>query len=175
MTSWVWARFRIGSHTMPGQQHSQPTPPLLGQGVYLLQCNLPHALLAGWPGPFTCHCSNMGVERTLSKSQHRNLTPEKRFCCCSYQESNPQLFHHESIAPPTELSPNKSKTAVVILESTNKSTLFSLTNLPIIAVITPSTNKTCCSLCPRARNSKNCSQVLGTCTSWNLRAPLNFY
>ena len=135
------------------EQHGQPTSTLMGQMRVHFICNQPSALWAEWPGPFTCHCSNMGVERTLSKSQHRNLTPEKRFCCCSYQESNPQLFHHESIAPPTKLSPNKSKTAVVILESTNKSTLFSLTNLPIIAFITPSTNKTCCSLCPRARNS----------------------
>ena len=32
LTSCVWARFRIGSHTMPGQRHSQPTPTSLGQG-----------------------------------------------------------------------------------------------------------------------------------------------
>ena len=28
----VWAHFRIGSHTMPGQRHSQPTPTSLGPG-----------------------------------------------------------------------------------------------------------------------------------------------
>ena len=32
LMSCVWARFLIGSHTMPGQQHSQPTPTSLGQG-----------------------------------------------------------------------------------------------------------------------------------------------
>ena len=26
------SRFRIGSHTMPGQRHSEPTPASLGQG-----------------------------------------------------------------------------------------------------------------------------------------------
>ena len=31
LTSCVWARFRIGSHTMPEQRHSQPTPTSLGQ------------------------------------------------------------------------------------------------------------------------------------------------
>ena len=32
MTSCMRARFLIGSHTMPGQQHSQPIPTSLGQG-----------------------------------------------------------------------------------------------------------------------------------------------
>ena len=32
LTSCVQARFRIGSHTMPGQRHSQPTPTSLGEG-----------------------------------------------------------------------------------------------------------------------------------------------
>ena len=31
-----------------------------------------------WLGSFTCHCSNMGVERTPNKSQHRTLTLEKK-------------------------------------------------------------------------------------------------
>ena len=29
-------------------------------GVCMLRCNLPPALLAEWPGSFTCHCSNGG-------------------------------------------------------------------------------------------------------------------
>ena len=29
-------------------------------------------------GLFTCHCGNMGVDRTPINSQHRNLTPEKK-------------------------------------------------------------------------------------------------
>ena len=32
LTSCMRARFPIGSHTTPGQRHSQPTPNLLGQG-----------------------------------------------------------------------------------------------------------------------------------------------
>ena len=32
LTSSVWACFLIGSHTMPWQRRSQPTPTLLGQG-----------------------------------------------------------------------------------------------------------------------------------------------
>ena len=43
----------------------------------VFRSNLPPALLAGWPGCFTCHCSNTGVERTPNKSQHTELTPEK--------------------------------------------------------------------------------------------------
>ena len=31
-----------------------------------------------WPGSFTCHCSKTGLEWTPNKSQHTNLTPEKK-------------------------------------------------------------------------------------------------
>ena len=44
----------------------------------MFRCNLPHALLAQWPGSFTCHCSNTGVERTSNKSQHTRLGLEKK-------------------------------------------------------------------------------------------------
>ena len=47
-------------------------------GVCLCRCKLPSALLAEWPGSFTCHCSNTGVERTPGKSQHTKLTLEKK-------------------------------------------------------------------------------------------------
>ena len=77
MTSCVWARFVIGSHTMPGQRQSQPTPNFLGQGVCMFRCGLPPALLTEWPGSLTCHCGNTGVERTPNKSQHTKLTLEK--------------------------------------------------------------------------------------------------
>ena len=33
------------------------------EGPCVFSCNLPHALLAGWLGPFTCNCGNTGVER----------------------------------------------------------------------------------------------------------------
>ena len=35
------------------------------QGVCVFSCNLPPALLAEWPGSFTCYCGNTGVERIL--------------------------------------------------------------------------------------------------------------
>ena len=46
--------------------------------VCVFRCNLPPALLAEWPGSFTCPCSNPGVERTPNKSQHTKMTLEKR-------------------------------------------------------------------------------------------------
>ena len=44
----------------------------------MFRCNLPPARLTEWSGSFTCHCGNMGVERTLNKSQHTKLTLEKK-------------------------------------------------------------------------------------------------
>ena len=46
--------------------------------VCVFRCNLQYALLAEWPGSFTCHCSDMGVEQTPNKSQHTKLTLEKK-------------------------------------------------------------------------------------------------
>ena len=48
------------------------------RGVCMFSCNLPPALLAEWLGPFTCHCSNTGVEGTLNKSQHTKFTLKKK-------------------------------------------------------------------------------------------------
>ena len=72
LMSCVWAHFLIGSHIMPGQQHSQPTPTSLAKGCMCV---------VEWPGSnsFMCHCDNMGVEQTLNKSQHTKLTLEKKF------------------------------------------------------------------------------------------------
>ena len=78
LTSCEWARFLIGSHTMPGQRHSQPTPTSLDQSVCMFRCNLPSSLLAEWPDSFMCHCGNTGVEQTPNKSQHTKLTLEKK-------------------------------------------------------------------------------------------------
>ena len=41
----------------------------------MFRCNLPPALLAGWPGSFTCYCGNTGAP---NKSQHTELTLEKK-------------------------------------------------------------------------------------------------
>ena len=75
LTSCVWTLFLIDSHTLPGQRHSQPTRWV--NGVCVFRCNLQPALLAEWPGYFTCHCGNTGVERT-PKSQHTKLTLKKK-------------------------------------------------------------------------------------------------
>ena len=48
------------------------------KGVCVFRCNLRPALLAEWPGSFTCHCGNTGMERTPNKSQHTKLTLEKK-------------------------------------------------------------------------------------------------
>ena len=44
----------------------------------MFRCNLLPALLAKWPGSFTCHCSNTVVERTPNESQYTKLTLEKK-------------------------------------------------------------------------------------------------
>ena len=45
--------------------------------VCVFSWNFPPALLAEWPGSFTFHCGNTGVERTPNKSHHTKLTLEK--------------------------------------------------------------------------------------------------
>ena len=50
LTSCVWAHVQIGSHTMPGQQHSQPTLISLGQGcmrVYIKRYKLQSCTIPG--------------------------------------------------------------------------------------------------------------------------------
>ena len=62
-------------------QHSGIVSPLRLRwvtGLCVFSCNLPSALLAEWPGSFTCQCGNPGVERTQNKSQHKKLTLEKK-------------------------------------------------------------------------------------------------
>ena len=79
LTICLWARFPgrfpryacMGSIVSPFRLHWV-------KGVCVFRLNLPPALLADWPGSFTCHCGNTGVERTPNKSQHRKLTPEKK-------------------------------------------------------------------------------------------------
>ena len=77
LTSCVRARFWTGSHTMPGQRHSQLTPTSLGQGcTCVFRCNLPPALLAEWPGSFTCHCGNKFSRRSCRDSNSQPLDHE---------------------------------------------------------------------------------------------------
>ena len=76
------------------------------KGVCVFSCSLPHALFAKWPGSFTCHCGNTGVQRT----QHIKLTLEKKLLSpllpgfelatfrsrvrCSYQQAILAPHHH---------------------------------------------------------------------------------
>ena len=90
---------------MPGQWLGQPTPTSLGQGgVWVFRCNLPSALLAEWPGSFTYHCGNMGVERILNKSQHKSWLWRRKFSCRSCRDSKSQPFDHKSGALTNKLS-----------------------------------------------------------------------
>ena len=68
------------------------------------RCNLPPALLAEWPGSFTCHCGNTGAEQTPNKSQHRKLTLEKKIFPPLRRGSNTQPFDDESGALTNKLS-----------------------------------------------------------------------
>ena len=78
MTSSVSARFLIGSHTMPGQRHSRPTPTSLSRRAYAclgVTCHLQF-----WQNDrdlLRATAVTRGVERTPNKSQHRKLTLEK--------------------------------------------------------------------------------------------------
>ena len=63
---------------MPGQGIVSPLQLRWFKGVCVFRRNLPPALLAEWPGSFSCHCGNTGVERTPDKSQHTQLTLEKK-------------------------------------------------------------------------------------------------
>ena len=44
----------------------------------MFTCNRQHAFLAEWPGHFACYCGYTGLEWELKKSQHKNLTLEKK-------------------------------------------------------------------------------------------------
>ena len=72
LTSCMWTPFQRGSHIV--------SPPQLRRikGVCMFRCNRLSALLAEWPRILMCHCSNMGVEWTLNKSQHTKLTLVKK-------------------------------------------------------------------------------------------------
>ena len=78
LTSCMWARFLINSHTMPGHHIVSPLWLRQVKDVCVFWCNLPTALLAEWLGSFTCHCGNKGVERTPNESQHTKLTLKKK-------------------------------------------------------------------------------------------------
>ena len=104
MTNCVWARFRIGSHAMPGQRHSQPSDFVgsrmyvcLGVTFHLHFCKNDRGLLRatavtrGWNG----HRLRVSTQNWLWKWKL-----SRRSC----RDSNSQPFDHESGAVTNKLS-----------------------------------------------------------------------
>ena len=60
-------------------------------GVYVFNCNLPPALLAEWPGSFTCYCSRWWWNGYQSKSLHRKCPRTRKFCCSCW-DTTQDLF-----------------------------------------------------------------------------------
>ena len=72
----------------------------------MFSCNLPPALLAEWPGFFTCYCGNTGGGTDTEIRVSTESRPWRRkFSRRSSRDSNPRPFNHESGALTTELSP----------------------------------------------------------------------
>ncbi len=71
----------------------------------MFSCNLPPALLAEWPGFFTCYCGNTGVERIPKWVSTESRPWRRKFSRRSSRDSNQRPFNHESGALTTELSP----------------------------------------------------------------------
>ena len=97
--------FLIGSNTM---LQSMVSPLWLHwvKDVCMLRCNLPHALLPKWLESFTCHCSNMGVKRTMKIKIRTAIQFWRRtFSHCYSQVINSQPSNHQSVALATELPP----------------------------------------------------------------------
>ena len=63
---------------MPEQRIVSPHRLRWVKGVCVFRCNLLPALMAKWPGSFTCQCGYTVVERTPYESQHTKLTLEKK-------------------------------------------------------------------------------------------------
>ena len=64
----------------------------------MFSCNLPPALLAEWPGYFTCYCGNTGRNGYRNKSQHRKLTLEKKSLPPLLPGLEPATFLNTSLA-----------------------------------------------------------------------------
>ena len=72
----------------------------------MFSCNLPAALLADWPGSFTCYCGNTGVERIPKQESAQKVDPgEENSPAAPAGIRTRNLFDHESGALTTELSP----------------------------------------------------------------------
>ena len=108
LMSCMWARFLIGSHTMPGQWHSQPTPTSLDKKVYAclgVTCHLQFwqngqgllratAVTRGW---------NRHRIRVSTQSWHWRRKFSYHFCRDSDSNGGGQI-NHESGALTNKLS-----------------------------------------------------------------------
>ena len=74
LTNCLSAHFLLGSHIKNSGTIS-PFQLCWIKAVCMLRCNMPHALLAEWPGSFMCHCGNTGAEQRPNKCQHTKLPP----------------------------------------------------------------------------------------------------
>lgn len=73
------------------------------KGVCMFTYNLPHAFLAEWPGHYACYCGYTGLEWVLKKSQHKNLTLEKKILQHHLSEIKPAIFAKVSWHATSEL------------------------------------------------------------------------
>ena len=96
LTSCMWARFPIACSLDSCIVSSLRLHWV--NGVCMLRCNLPLALLAEWPGSLTCKCGNMGVEWTQIRVNTQSQLWRRKFSCCSCQDLNSQPFNHKSSA-----------------------------------------------------------------------------
>ena len=65
------------------------------KGVCVLRCNLPPALLAEWPGSFTCNAVTRGWNGRRIRVSTENWLWTWTFSRRSCRNSNSQPFHHE--------------------------------------------------------------------------------
>ena len=70
----------------------------------MFRCKLLPALLAEWPGSFTCYCGSTGVERIPNWVSTQSWPWRRKLSRRSCRDSNLRPFNHESGALTTELS-----------------------------------------------------------------------
>ena len=106
LTSCGWACFRIGSHTMPAQRCSQPTPTSFGKArVYAclgVTCHL-HFWQNDW-GILHATAITSGWDRHWIRVRTQSWLWRRKFSNRSCQYSNWQPFVHESSALTNKLS-----------------------------------------------------------------------
>ena len=66
------------------------------EGVCMIRCNLSPALLAEWPGSFTCHCGSMGWNRHQIRVSTQSWLWRRKFLLRSCWDLNLQPFNQET-------------------------------------------------------------------------------